>query len=312
MPEEDRSEAPIGPQTCAPGPDAVIRGFAEGQHGVVAWWQLTRAGVTRKAVRVRLERGRLLPLHRGVYAVGHQQLRREGRWLAAVLAIGPGAVLSHREAAALHGIRPSDRFAVDVTAGRGRAGTRAIHVHRAKLDPADVTMLRRIPVTMVARTLLDLAAIVRPDHLAKALREAERQHLLDVGALHDAMARTRGRRGRGHDEIKRALRELADLGTTLSSPLEVAFSRLIAEAGLPKPQTNVHLNGIEADALWAEQHLIVELDGWEHHRGRHAFQRDRTRDAELARAGYRVIRFTHRDVTQRPAWVVETLRDLLA
>ncbi len=282
------------------------------QWGVVARSQLLAAGLTRKAVEVRLESGRLVPLHRGVYAVGHARLRREGYWLAAVLAVGPGAVLSHREAAALHGVRPTSRPTIDVTTTRRGARLKGVDVHGVRsLDSADITAVAGIPVTTVARTLVDLAAVVNAESLAKAFSEAERMQTLDLRAIHAARARTTGRTGQGPRRLAAALQELEAQATTLTrSPLEVSFKTLIDRAGLPKPQTNMRLEGHEVDACWPDRRLVVELDGWHYHRTRRAFQRDRQRDQELMAAGYKVVRFTHHDVTGRPAHVVDTLRRL--
>jgi predicted transcriptional regulator of viral defense system len=153
-------------------PDHLIGALAAAQHGVVSRRQLLGAGLTPEMVRTRVAMRRLVPLHRGVYAVGHRRLRREGHWLAAVLAVGPGAALSHREAAALHGLRPADRTTVDVTAA-ARRRVPGVQVHRVeRIDAADATSVDGIPVTTVARTLVDLASVVPPQALRKALRRS--------------------------------------------------------------------------------------------------------------------------------------------
>lgn len=262
-------------------------------------------------VQRRLENAHLLRLHRGVYAVGHDRLTREGRWLAAVLAV-PGAVLSHRAAAALHGIRDSDR-AADVTTTR-RASARGIVVHGTTvLDAHDVTTRSGIPVTTVARTLVDLASILLPDQIAKLLREADRRGLLDAMALHAALDRTRGRGGDGRRALRAALAEHERFATSLTrSELEDRFLPLLDAHGLPRPRTNHPIDGMQVDACWQQQRLVVELDGWAFHADRHAFQDDRTRTARLMTAGYAVVRFTHADVVGRPAWVADTVRALLA
>jgi very-short-patch-repair endonuclease len=310
-PDQMQSVPRSGAQIASP-PNEPIRALAERQHGVVARRQLLAAGITGKVVEKRLASGHLLLLHRGVYAVGHRQLRREGRWLAAVLAGGAGAALSHREAAALHGIRQSNRVKVDVTAPRRRP-QRGIDFHHAKLDPCDVTTVDGIPTTTVARTLVDLANLVPRDHLAKALREAERMRLLDTRAIDQARARTGGRHGAGDQALKQALDELAILATTLTrSHLEVAFLKLVRSAGLPTPRANVFIDTMQVDACWPDHRLVVELDGWANHHTRTAFQDDRTRDVRLTTAGYQVMRFTHADVTRRPAWVAQAVRQALA
>lgn len=261
----------------------------------------------------RLTSERLVPLHRGVYAVGHSRLRSEGYWLAAVLAV-PGAVLSHRDAAGLHGLRPVNHARIDITTATCARNHAGIAVHRTRvLDPHDVATVQGIPATSVARTLVDLAGLVPWDQLAKAMRQADQMQVLDVDALHDALARTRGRRGPGHGSAREALAELETMATTLTrSSLEVAFQRIVKRAGLDQPRTNVRIDGTEVDAYWPRAKLVVELDGWAFHRSRHAFQRDRERDATLTAAGYRVVRFTHRQVVDRSAHVAETLRSLLA
>jgi very-short-patch-repair endonuclease len=301
----------MGPQLH--GPDQTIAALAAGQHGVVSRRQLLDAGLSAKMLRRRLETGRLLRIHRGVYAVGHRQLRREGHWLAAVLAAGPGAALSHRAAAALHRISASSGTKIDVTSPAQRAQPTGVRAHRSILDANDVTTVDAIPATTVARTLLDLAGTVAPDRLRKALNEADRLHLLDIKEIHAVIERTKGRRGTSQRALKTALSDLAQHGTTLTrSHLEDAFLTVIRAAHLPKPQTNAYIEGMEVDALWREQRLVAELDGYAHHHRPHAFQQDRERDAQLLLNGYRVIRFTHHDVTRRPGYVARTLREALA
>jgi predicted transcriptional regulator of viral defense system len=313
MPELVSPRALRGHQRHTHRADRVIAGLAARQHGVVARAQLLDAGLSGKVVRGRIARGQLHQLHRGVYAVGHRRLRREGFWLAAVLAVGPEAVLSHREAAALYGIRPSSRTSIDVTAPqRGQGDMPGIKVHRTRsLDAADVTKVDGIPVTTVARTLVDLADVVPQDHLAKALDEAERHQLFDLKAIEAARRRTRGRRGPGPQRLAQALEELKAHGTTLTrSSLEVQFKTLIQRSGLTKPQTNALIANHEVDAYWPDHKLAVELDGWRWHNTRRSFIQDRAKDRDLTERGLKVIRFTHYEVTRRPAHVIQTLRRL--
>lgn len=294
------------------GTDEVIGTLAARQWGVVARAQLLDVGLSTTEVRDRVRAGRLPRLHPGVYAVGHARLRREGHWLSAVLAAGPGAVLSHRDAAGLHDLRPANHRRIDVsTAGRARSSER-ISVHRTRiLDAEDVTEVSGIPVTTVARTLLDLAGIVPHDHLTKAIKEAERQHTFDLRTVEAAMARTRGRTGRGHRALKQAIEEYATLGLSATdSALEDAFHRLVRDSGLPSPEINTYVEGFKIDAVWRAQRVAVELDGWAHHHTRHAFERDRERDAALTENGWRVVRFTHRQLRERPDRVVHVLRRL--
>jgi very-short-patch-repair endonuclease len=289
----------------------VIGRLAAEQHGVVSRTQLLDAGLSPTVVRDRVRSGHLLRLHRGVYAVGHARLRREGVWLAAVLAY-PGAALSHRDAATLHGLRPGNHRLVDVTGHNARASQPGIRFHRTtSLDAQDITTIRGIRVTTVARTLVDLAGTVPRDHLARAVKEAERQNVFDLRAVEQALARTRGRRGRGHRALREAIAEHAALGLSATdSALEDVFLRLVRSNGLPLPATNALLEGFRVDAVWRTHRIAVELDGWQHHRTRHAFERDRERDATLTAAGWRVVRFTYRQVTSRPDSVIQTLRRL--
>jgi len=292
--------------------DRVIGALAARQWGVVSRGQLLEAGLSPTVVRDRVRSGRLLRLHRGVYAVGHARLRREGRWLAAVLAVGPGAVLSHRDAAGLHGLRPANHARTDVTTTANRPDEPGIRVHRTRsLDAEDVTNIAGIPVTTVARTLVDLAGQIPHDHLIKAIKEAERHRTFDLGAIEAAMARTRGRPGQGHRALKAAIEEYASLGLAATdSTLEDAFHRLVKRAGLPSPAINTYIDGFRVDAVWRAERIAVELDGWAHHHTRRSFEADRERDAALTIAGWRVVRFTYRQLSSRPDAVVSTLRRL--
>jgi predicted transcriptional regulator of viral defense system len=178
-------------------PDGRVAKLAERQWGVVSLAQLRAAGLSDDAVQRRAAAGRLHRLHHGVYAVGHTVLRREGRWLAAVLACGEGAVLSHRSAAAHWGLLQSNATRIDVTTPRTRAANAMIRVHRSRsLDARDATAHRGIPITSVARTLLDLAATIRAEHLERALAQAQYLELYDHRAITDVLARANGHRGK--------------------------------------------------------------------------------------------------------------------
>ncbi len=293
-------------------PDRALAELVDRQHGVVARRQLGALGMSETMTRDRVQRGLLVRLHRGVYAVGHRRLRREGWWMAAVLAAGPGAALSHRDAAALHGLLPAgDHRRVEVATSRRAASSETIHVRRATaLGPLDVTTRLGIPVTTVARTLVDLAS--GSAGLAKAFEEAERRGLLDGPAVEQALARTRTRPGPGHRAVKRELQASADARMQLTrSVLEERFLALLDANELPRPLTNHWLDGFEVDAFWPRQRLVVELDGWEHHSAPRPFQRDRSRTNRLQALGYRVLRLTHADVVRRPAGTVALLSEAL-
>jgi hypothetical protein len=287
-----------------------IAELARRQHGVVARWQLTPLGLGRGAIGHRLLMGQMHRVHVGVYAVGHSLLSLHGRWMAAVLTCGPRSVLSHRDAAALWGIRASSRYVVDVTAPYGsRARRPGIEVHRTRrLDREDRDVEDGIPVTTVARTLLDLAEVVRLPDLERAVEAAERLRLFDLRAVEDTMARNRGRRGlRPLHQALEAYRPLPD--TRLE--LERRFLDLCREVGLPPPSVNVMLAGLEVDFAWQDARLVVEMDSRTYHMTRAAFERDRIRDASLQLAGYRVLRVTHRRLRHERAAVVRTIRSLL-
>jgi very-short-patch-repair endonuclease len=290
----------------------VLARLAARQHGVVARRQALAAGLTAKMLERRLESGRLLILHRGVYAVGHAQLRREGRWLAAVLAAGRGAVLSHRTAAALYGIRPLRSRVVDVSTPRQRR-VDGVRAHRAMLPVEDVTTRDGIPVTTVARTLVDLAGIVARYDLGKAVTEAERIGLLDLAAIERVTASTARRRGAGTATMRAVLADLRAGRIQLTrSPLEDRFVALLDRYKLPRAHMNHMLGDIEVDACWPWHRLVVELDGYAFHNTTAAFQSDRVRDNDLVRLGYVVMRFTHADVVRRADDVAARLADALS
>jgi very-short-patch-repair endonuclease len=288
--------------------DREIAQLAERQHGVIATRQLAELGLTQRAVSHRAAAGRLHRIHRGVYAVGHPVLPRYARWMAAVLAAGPDAALSHASAAALWEIRPSGATRIDVSVrtrgGRQQAGLR---IHRATtLRSNELTHRHHIPVTTPARTVLDLASSLPRRALERALDQAEVLELFDLRALRNVVDAHRGERG------ARALATALEdhhAGTTVTrSTLEEAFLALCAAHALERPQTNVRVCSLEVDFLFAAQRLVVEADSWQFHRTRQAFERDRQRDAILACAGYRTLRITHCQLTRRPNEVLAALR----
>ena len=234
--------------------------------------------------------------------------------MAAALAMGPAAVLSHRSAAELWGIRPTARRRVDVTV-RGRPPHRpGIRVHHSLLQPDEITTRDGIPVTTVPRTLLDLAAILNRRQLERALNEAEVLRLWDARSVADLLGRRPGARGAAAMRAVLAARE--EGATVTRSELEERFLALMDAAGLPKPAVNDLLKvgdrWIEADCVWREQRLVVELDGHAAHATRTAFDRDRARDRALQAAGWRVVRVTWRQLSEDPAAVVADLRVLAA
>lgn len=293
--------------------DRRIARLARPQHGVVSLSQLEAAGLSARAALHRSSVGRLHRVHRGVYAVGHDVLSAEGRWMAAVLACGPGAVLSHGCAGALLGLRPTASPALQVTVptSNGRARRPGIEVHRSqRLSGIDVTIERGIPVTSPARTLLDLAGVLDRQSLARAVERAETLRIFDLRALRavlDANPKRPDTR-----MLAQVLANYDPAGGTTRSELERLFLELCAAHGVPRPRLNARVGPYEVDFLWPDQRVIVETDGHATHGTRTAFERDRARDARLMAAGYRVVRFTYRQVTREPERVAAIVRSLLA
>jgi very-short-patch-repair endonuclease len=295
--------------------EAEITRIARAQHDQITIRQLLETGLSDNAIRNRVRTGRLHRAHRGVYSLGHPPASALEHWMAAVLACGKDAALSHASAAANLGIRPSAATLIDVTspsgAGRGIAGIRA---HRSCLPAEEVTLVDGIPTTTCGRTLLDLAEVIDEQALAKALDQAENKGLFDLGALEAVMRRNPGRRGL---RPLRALLSSLDPQTKLTkNDFERRLYALCRKANLPLPKPNqwLRLEGtwIQADFLWPHARLVVETDGWETHRTRQAFERDRAKDALLTRAGYRVIRITWRQLVDEPDVIVATIRTGLA
>lgn len=251
--------------------------------------------------------GRLRPVHRGVYTVGHRLLTQHGRWMAAVLSAGPGAVLSHLSAAALWGIRRSSRLEVTVPTGRHRRP--GIRIHRAALPEDERTVLHGIPTTTVPRTLFDISAIVRRHELRSVWRQVEQRQLTDRLSVPDLLERYPRKAGR--PALQAILTEVqAGLHVTRSE-LEDRFQTFLLDAGLSMPATNQLIEAMEVDCAWHEDGLIVELDGRATHDTGAAFEQDRARDRRLEAAGWRVIRVTWRQLHEEPGAVEADIRKLL-
>lgn len=283
--------------------DKSIAALATSQHGVLTRAQLRGIGLTDPSISRRVDDGRLIRMHRGVFAVGHTALRPEAYWMAAVLACGPDAALSHASAAALWGIRPTAAALADVvvptTAGRSRR--KGIRIHRTDLP--QTTTHRGIPVTSPARTLTDLATTIPRHALTRAVEEAEKRQL-DLSGLNQLTGRP------GAAAVKDELNHLPKGNTR--SPFEITFLRFCQAHGIPKPEANVHIQGLLVDFTWPGTRVVVEADSFEHHGTRQAFERDRHRDAILHAAGYTTARYTHRQLTRRPTEVKRALSRLLS
>jgi very-short-patch-repair endonuclease len=260
-----------------------------------------------------LREGRLHRLHREAFAVGHRRVSWLGGVLAAVLACGEGALLSHRSAAALWGLSRRRGPTIDVTAPAGRQfrpGRRGICLHRCRIHDGIATKSSGVPVTTVSRTLFDLAEVVDRQQLRRAWEEADRLGMLRLTAIEQICEQ-----GYGRHALRpiRALLAEARTPAYTRSALEQRFAEFCRGhlAGLPPPQTNVLVLGLEVDAYWPSKHLVVELDGYAYHHHRAAFERDRARDAAMQAAGYRVLRITHRRLCEEPAAVASQLRRIL-
>lgn len=298
-------------------PERDLADLATTQDGVVSDGQLFALGLGRKAVQHRVNSARLHRIHLGVYAVGHRGLSLRARWRAALMACGPGALLSHRDCAHLRDALRSSRRLIDVTVPTDRArrveGVE-IHVSR-RLEPLDRDEHDDIPCVSVALMLLNLAAVEPRRRLERAVDECEVHRLIDMRAIDELLERSRGCRGAAR---LRALFDEHLAGTTLTREgLEERFLVLCRSAGLPPPRVNEDVAGAtgqwwEVDFLWPSQRLVVETDGNRFHSTRRAIERDRRKEADLVRAGYRVLRVTWSQIEHTPEVVVLMLRAALA
>jgi very-short-patch-repair endonuclease len=284
-----------------------VAAIARRQHGVVARGQLLEAGVSGAAVARMTASAWLTAIHAGVYLLAGAAVTREARWIAAVLAGGGGAALSHRSAGELWGMLDAIEGPIHVMVRHGRRTHAGIVFHRTR-HPDRHNVRKGIPVTTPSRTLLALTATTSTRRLEQAIERADRHGLLDVTELTQICEASRGRKGTGR--LSSVLAHYRPLPDTRSN-LERRFLGLCRNAGLPRPAVNVPVLGYEVDFLWPEARLVVELDGFEHHRDRGAFERDRRRDARLQLAGYRVVRVTHRRLAHEPEAVVAEVRVLL-
>jgi very-short-patch-repair endonuclease len=264
-------------------PDQLVADIARRQHGAVLIQQLREAGLSDDAVHERWRTGRLHRLHRGVYAIGHVAPSHDRRWMAAVLALGGNAALSHRSAAALWNLLPAVDGIVDVSLSSrgGRRRRQGIRIHRPlSLRADELTRRRGIPVTSPARTLADLRPLASTPELRRAIRQAE---VLGLSTGPDVETdRTR-------------------------SELERRFLSLCRRHRLPRPAVNMRIGRLLIDFCWVDQQLIVETDGYRFHRGRTAFEDDRARDLQLRSLGYQVMRLSYQQVFHESAEVAAVL-----
>jgi very-short-patch-repair endonuclease len=268
--------------------DRRVAGIAARQHGVVSTAQLKSAGLDSTAILRRVRRGLLHRVHPGVYAVGHSCLGIDGRWMAAVLACGRRAVLSHRSAAQLWGLLAvtSQPVEVSIPGGGGRKRLPGVQRHRSRtLTDEAIVRHRGIPVTIPARTIADLQRVLPAKQLRAAVRQAS--------------------------VVGLDLPEEVEADFTRSE-LEHRFLRLCRRHRLPEPAINAPVGRFTVDFLWRNRRVIVETDGYRYHRGKQAFEDDRARDLELRTMGYEVVRISFRQLVDDPGAVGIALKILLA
>lgn len=284
------------------------------QYGVVGRSQLQKMGLGEDAIRHRQRLGRLNRLHAGAFAVGHRVVPVQGWWMAAVLACDSDALLSHRAAAALWGLRSPVEGAVDVTLPRKSRSCRNIRRHYSFIPIDERTVEEGIPVTTVPRTIFDLAASEPVDVVVALLREMEYLEHRDRLSLWDLVERYPGRRG--VRRVRSALDRLKEEPPGRKrSKLEERFDPFLRRHRLPLPRFNDWITAggkrFQVDCHWPGTGQIVELDGWQGHKTRSAFREDRARDRKLKVAGYSVIHLTWNQLDDEPAAVASDLRALL-
>jgi hypothetical protein len=302
---------PQAPESVRRASGPALAELAERQHGVVSIRQLERKlGYSRKAVQRDVASGRLHPLHRGVYAVGHRLVPARGRCLAAVLACGAGALLSHRSAAWLWGISRQGPVPLNVTSPLPRKARAPIRLHHSRiLTEADRALEEGIPVTAVPRTLLDCAAESRFSALQRLLERGEELKLFDLGPVEELLDRSRGHAGWGR--LRRAIALYQPVPFTRSG-FERRFFEAVLGAGLPRPTTNLAEAGFELDVYWPEYRFAIELDTYATHGTNAAFERDHLRDEDLMLAGIELIRVTDVRFHREPKAVLDRVATLLA
>jgi very-short-patch-repair endonuclease len=292
-------------------PDRFVAWVATQQLALITTAQLLACGVGRTAIARRVRKGLLHRVHQGVYLFGARMLQQGARELAAVLACGASTFVSHRSATAAYRLAGADNGGVHITVvARSLPQRPGITSHRVpELHPDDISVWRGSPITSPARTPLDFAGQAEGDELERAIAEAYALNLTTEKQLRAVLDRYPHRTGAGR--LRAELdREQGPAWTR--SEAERRMKLLLRQAGLPTPQTNRKIAGFQADFVWPDQRLIVEVDGFQFHGHRRAFERDRKRDAAHVLAGYRVIRITWRRLTEEPIAVAVTIARALA
>jgi len=288
---------------------AAVAELAAKQYGLVTHAQLLRLGFSSGKIGRSIKAMRLHRVHRGVYSLGHAVLSDRGRCLAAAMASGPGAVVSHRAAAWLWGLLPACPRTIDVTVPRhgGRRAEIALH-HSSTLSPEEHGRFGPIPVTALPRTLLDLAATTSPRLTWSAIDRAERRDVLNLTEIDAMLKRRYGHRGA--ERLRKALAIYREPGFYRARS-ERLLRRLVKKAGLRQPLINTWVDRFEIDAYWEEERFAIEVDGWEAHRTRKAFEDDRLRQEEMKLAGIDVVPISARRIEKFPDEVGRHLALLL-
>lgn len=293
--------------------DRRVAELAKQQHGVVARVQLLGLGLSRRAIAARVERGLLHEVFLGVYVFGARRISRKGRWMAAVLVSGEGAVLSHRSAARLWRLLPPAAEVIDVICPPGRVvRKKGIRSCQSVIQEDERLVRDGIPVTSPFRTIFDLAAVVKMRELERTVHEAEVREVTDRVSLPMLLERYPGRRG---SKNLRVLLEAARPADVTRNDFEEAFVVLVDRFGLPRPRMNADLairrRFFEIDALWERERIAVELDSREIHGTRKKFESDRQRDRILVAEGWRTMRITWRQLQEEPAAIAGDLKRAL-
>jgi very-short-patch-repair endonuclease len=293
--------------------DRKVAWLAGRQHGVVGRWQLEEIGLSRQMIKTRIAHGGLNRLHRGVYAVGHRATTVESRWMAAVLAHGPHAVLSHRSAGQLWGLHPRSRIEPEVTCPGSKKTKKGIVAHRGTLLRDEVVWVRGIPVTSVPRTMFDLAATRSEREVERAWNEMEVRGFRDRLSVPLLLERYPSRKG-SLVLARLAKRKELPVGITRND-LEEAFLALIDRFALPRPRMNAHLavreRFYEIDCLWEDRRVAIELDGGAVHKTTKAFHDDRERDRILTAEGFTTARMTWDHIHDTPQEVAADLQRIV-
>jgi predicted transcriptional regulator of viral defense system len=286
--------------------ERAIAEIANQAQGLVTRPELLAAGITPAEIKHRVRNGALLREYRGVFRVGHRAPSVETRYLAAVKACGRGAVLSGAAAGHLYGLLKAGPRVPAVTT-RTERRVPGVETHRSRrLDSRDATTWRGVPVTSVARTLVDLAARLPVEDLARACHEADVRYAVGPAAVEEVLERL----GNAPDAAKLRLILRGDVRVTLSK-LESCFLDRLRAAGLPLPETNRRVGARRVDCRWPSARLTVELDSYRYHRTRHAWEQDREREREARARGDEFRRYTFSDVFESPTYMLADLQPLL-